>query len=61
MMKTIRITMLVGALTFTVWLECSILKDAGILWALFFGGFFFLPWATTAAVAILKRTRLDEN
>ena len=61
MMKTIRITFLAGALIFTAWLECSILKHAGVLWGLFFGGFFFLPWATAAAVAMLRRTRLDQN
>lgn len=61
MMKVFQITMLVGALTFTVSLECAILKDGGILWALFFGGFFLLPWTTSAAIAMLRRTRLDEN
>lgn len=58
MMKLLELTILIVALINTVWLEWSILKHAGLVCALFFGGFFFLPWGTVAALAFLPRDGL---
>ncbi|KAF0217350.1 MAG: hypothetical protein FD174_3316 [Geobacteraceae bacterium] len=55
MMKIFELSILIAALTNTAWLEWAILKHAGLLCALFFGGFFLLPWGTVAALAFLPR------
>ena len=49
MLKALELMILIASLTDTAWLEWAILKHAGPLWALFFGGFFLLPWSAVVA------------
>lgn len=56
-MKILELTILIAVLIGTVGLEWGILKHAGMLWALIFG-WFVLPWAVFAALALLPHSRL---
>jgi hypothetical protein len=58
MMKILKLLIIIAVLTNSVWTGWAILKHAGLLWALFFGGFIFLPWGATAALAFLPRGSL---
>ncbi|HEY6873395.1 MAG TPA: hypothetical protein VI298_11785 [Geobacteraceae bacterium] len=61
MVKLLERTILIVALTHTAWVEWSILKHAGLLRALFFGGFFLLPFATVATLAFLPHGGLRRD
>jgi hypothetical protein len=58
-MKILKLSILLTVLTNSASLGWAILKHADLLWALFFGGFIFLPWGAMAALAFLPRGSLS--